>query len=166
MTRGGALSAGAVISDDGRYRYRLWRYWADGGPLLWVMLNPSTADGTADDPTIRTCIGFAKRWGFPGIEVVNLFALRATDPAALLTDLDPIGTLNDCHIDDARNLAVMSVAAWGSHRAARGMTRKVLHYWPGPLMCLGLTKGGDPKHPLYAPYMDRQRLIELTARAA
>ena len=76
--------AGALLSSCGTYRYRLWRYWhTEREPLIFIMLNPSTADAMQDDPTIRKCIGFAKRLGFGGIEVVNLFAYRATDPRDL-----------------------------------------------------------------------------------
>jgi hypothetical protein len=72
---------GALLSEDGRYRYRLWRLWDDLAPVMvWVMLNPSTADADLDDPTIRKCIGFAKANRHGGIIVVNLFAWRATDP--------------------------------------------------------------------------------------
>lgn len=84
---------GAVISDDGRYRYRLWRTWAPELPrMAWIMLNPSTADAEVDDPTIRRCVGFAKREGCGGIEVVNLYAYRSTDPSVL-------GTVDEKHGD-------------------------------------------------------------------
>src|SRR5262249_14212908 len=93
----------AVISDCGRYRYSLTRRWGDAAEprALFVMLNPSTADAEQDDPTIRRCIGFAKAWGMGSLEVVNLYALRATDPAALLSAPDPIGPKNDTMITSA-----------------------------------------------------------------
>ncbi|TMF61888.1 MAG: DUF1643 domain-containing protein, partial [Chloroflexi bacterium] len=72
-----AAVRGATFSADRRYRYRLWRRWDGARPVVaFVMLNPSTADARRDDPTIRRCIGFAKSWGFGGVEVVNLFAYR------------------------------------------------------------------------------------------
>jgi hypothetical protein len=78
------VKSGAELSACRTYRYRLWRQWdADLAPVVWVMLNPSTADESADDPTIRKCIGFAQRWGYGGIEVVNLYAYRSPDPRQL-----------------------------------------------------------------------------------
>jgi hypothetical protein len=82
---------GATLSDCGRYRYRLWRRWADGPTVLFVMLNPSTADADVDDPTIRRCIGFARSWGAGALEVVNLYAWRATQPAELKAAVGPVG---------------------------------------------------------------------------
>ena len=91
----------AVLSDCGTYRYRLWRKWGCGSPLLFVMLNPSTADAEVDDATIRRCLGFADAHGFGELEVVNLYAYRATDPADLKRAGYPVGPDNDAHIEDA-----------------------------------------------------------------
>lgn len=86
----------AGISECGTYRYWLCREWSPGlDSLVWLMLNPSTADATQDDPTIRRCMGFARRWGYGGITVVNLYAYRATNPRDLLTAADPVGPEND-----------------------------------------------------------------------
>ena len=147
---------GAVISEDEAYRYTLWRQWGPGAPMVFVMLNPSTADATQDDPTIRRCIGFAKREGYGGIHVVNLFAYRATNPADLLRcPIDVVGPDNFAHLREAGRMARLGgvcVAAWGSHAAATRLAvnnaRMALRC---SISCLGLTKAGAPKHPLYLP---------------
>ena len=152
--------AGADISACGRYRYRLWRWWAHGPAMGFVMLNPSTADGEVDDPTIRRCIGFAKREGFGGIMVVNLFAFRATDPGDLLLN----SPLNDPRAREFAEAEIRAcaengcvVAAWGAHPATVNRSEGVhsirrVKEWAGPsLKCLGVTKSGAPRHPLYLP---------------
>ena len=147
------LSRGATLSADGRYRYRLWRRWDRSRPVVaFVMLNPSTADARRDDPTIRRCIGFARSWGFGGLEVVNLFALRATDPRGLRRARDPIGSRNARFVRAALSRSSTVVLAWGADPlAARqpadmrfGLSRRRLR-------CLGLTRAGQPRHPLYLP---------------
>lgn len=148
----GVTGSDAVLSESGRYRYALTRTWAPAaGAVCFVMLNPSTADASEDDPTIRRCIGFARAWGFGRLEVVNLFAWRATDPAALRGVADPVGPENDGHIMRAARGAKLVIAAWGAHGAllergeeVRAMLarRFVVHH-------LGLTKEGHPRHPLY-----------------
>lgn len=147
---------------DGRYRYRLWRIWDEAGErLVWVMLNPSVADGTSDDPTIRKCMGFARRWGFGSIEVVNLYAFRATAPRVLHAAIkefgEPyaIGPRNEQSVLDVCGRAKTVIAAWGmkdwavSH-AAR-VKRVLLEQRPS-VICLGRTEAGQPRHPLYVPY--------------
>jgi hypothetical protein len=141
--------SGAIC--DGPYRYLLWRRWADAASLLFVMLNPSTADAERDDPTIRRCVGFARAWGFGGVEVVNLFAWRATYPGELRRARDPVGPHNDGVIlaAAARNQAVL--AAWGNHGALGARDRQVAALLaPFRPRSLGaLTAGGAPRHPLY-----------------
>jgi hypothetical protein len=146
----------AILSLCGTYRYLLTRTWdANRSPACWVMLNPSTADATQDDPTIRRCVGFARDWGCGGIVVVNLFAFRATDPAALRTAPDPIGPDNDNHIRRAVTIGGATVVcAWGAHGTLLGRGRSVadlirsLGVVP---QCLGTTRDGQPRHPLYVP---------------
>jgi len=144
---------GAVISPCGLYRYRLTRTWdRELRPAAFVMLNPSTADATVDDPTIRRCVGFAKREGCGGIVVVNLFALRSTDPAGLLAAADPVGPDNDRHIREAAEQCHPVIAAWGAHgdHDLRNLhVRDMLGEISVGVMCLGTTKGGHPRHPLY-----------------
>lgn len=134
-----------------KFRYSLLRVWNARKPtVLFVMLNPSTADGLEDDPTIRRCINFAKSWEYGALEVVNLFAYRATDPETLKTVFDPIGPGNDAHITEAAGRADLIVAAWGTKGNLRGRDVKVkrlLDSWP--IFCLDVTRDGHPKHPLY-----------------
>lgn len=148
------IDSGAAIA--GSYRYKLWRTWDyDLMPTAWVMLNPSTADATVDDPTIRRCMAFSRRWGAGGIIVVNLFALRATDPADLLraarAGTDPIGPENDRHLLDVFPACDVVIAAWGAHAMAKDRAKAVLSLVPETmeLSCLGTTKAGYPRHPLY-----------------
>jgi hypothetical protein len=149
----------AVISDCGRYRYWLERDWFDDTDaagevtsrtkLGFIMLNPSTADARVDDPTIRRCISFAKGFGYGGLVVVNLFALRATKPSALEAVDDPIGPENDRYLLLAASKVSRLVAAWGAHRFAAARANAVGELLPYSLSCLGMTKTGQPKHPLY-----------------
>lgn len=142
----------AAISECGRYRWWLTRRWGDGPLCCWIMLNPSTADTEQDDPTIRRCMGFADRWGYGGIVVVNLFALRSTDPAELKRADDPVGQFNDESIEEHAKRSAFTVAAWGAHGSFRRRGRRVAKaLWDigeAP-HCLGATKAGHPKHPLY-----------------
>jgi hypothetical protein len=145
----------AELSPCGTYRYRLGRR-LDEEPraALFVMLNPSTADATEDDPTIRRCIGFARREGCGTLEVVNLFALRATDPAELCRAYDAVGPDNPAAIAAAIGRAHLVVVAWGNIHRRLGPGRHVdalLAQIPpgrGP-WCLGRTAAGAPRHPLY-----------------
>jgi hypothetical protein len=163
-----SVTGGATFSADRRYRYRLWRRWDQSRPVVaFVMLNPSTADACRDDPTIRRCAAFARRWGYGGIEVVNLFALRATDPRALDTADDPIGPNNDRYVRRALAAARTLVLAWG----ARGVTGDRATS-AGRLVslrrsrCLGLTRSGEPRHPLYLKSDARLVLVRSARRSA
>lgn len=144
----------AVFSDCGTYRYALTRRWdEDRPPAVFVMLNPSTASAFTDDPTIRRCVGFARSYGCGGLVVLNLFALRSTQPAALLTADDPVGPAND----QLLRLTLQApdrlvVAAWGTHGTHLGRDQAVtamVAQLGVQLHCLGLTKGQHPRHPLY-----------------
>ena len=147
---------GAVISRCGQYRYRLWRHWEEGGPrAVFIMLNPSTADAEQDDPTIRKCIGFAKRLGYTGIEVVNLYAFRATYPSVLKAAGYPKGPDNDGHILTAATAGGIVICAWGAN--TRGLTRPdavldMLREAGIVPMALAFTADGLPSHPLMLPY--------------
>jgi len=142
-------STGAAFSDDMRYRYRLWRIWDPSRPIvLFVMLNPSKADGRVDDATIRRCRGFASSWGFGGFVVVNMFALVSTDPAALAGHPDPVGSDNDAVILAEAAKAAEVVVAWGANGEALRRAGAVAALVGRPLLCLGISKGGAPLHPL------------------
>ncbi len=143
----------AVFSADKAYRYRLTRTWGSSGThATWIMLNPSTADALTDDATIRRCTAFTKAWGLDGLIVVNLFALRATDPRELRRHPDPVGPANDQFIADALHPWSVVVAAWGANPIADQRTDEVMAIVAeraGGASCLGVTKAGFPRHPLY-----------------
>jgi hypothetical protein len=144
-------SGEAVFSTDMTYRYQLTRRWAGGPGAVWIMLNPSTADAMKDDPTLGRCIAFTREWDLAGLTVVNLFALRATDPHALAGHPDPCGPENDDFIREAIGRASVLVAAWGAHKLAASRAAHVLKLVADAglePMCLGVTKDGYPKHPL------------------
>lgn len=176
------INAGARISSDGLYRYLLWREWRGthdrknwrwlggkdgagaelGEPLscLFVMLNPSTADGNQDDATIRRCVGFAKAWNYERLEVVNLFAYRATKPRDVLARQNRreeiIGWQNSELVTQASREAGLVVCAWGANVNDLDPTRdhvETVRGWLGygDHYALGFTKDGHPRHPLYAP---------------
>lgn len=139
----------AVISACGQYRYRLERTWGFGTRMAFIMLNPSTADASVDDPTIRKCMAFAKRWDFGGIVVGNLFGLRATDPKELRKHPNPIGPENDEHLERIAKEIKYVVAAWGTHGTYLGRHVAVSRMDWTALEALRVTKDGHPGHPLY-----------------
>jgi len=152
------MNSGAIISPCGKFRYHLHRRWSDGPTLLFVMLNPSTADADADDATIRRCIRFGKANGFGGIEVVNLFAYRATDPKDLRRAGYPVGPENDSWTVAAAQQALESggdvCLAWGSGVAGLERPQVVLPALRAAGVapkCLRITRSGYPQHPLYLP---------------
>ena len=155
---GSVIERSAEISACGRYRYRLWRKWdeSDRRPILWVMLNPSTADGNVDDRTISRCIDFSRRFGYGAMWVGNMYAYRSTDPRELvrLDLLTAYGPHNLRHLTEMAQASDRVVVAWGSNMMARGesqhFTRRMLER-ERRLWCLGKTNGGAPRHPLYVP---------------
>ncbi|MEY4304082.1 MAG: hypothetical protein RIT52_257 [Pseudomonadota bacterium] len=151
----GDAASEAVYSACETYRYALTREWAAGSRLLWVMLNPSTASESTNDPTVERCERRARALGFGGFRVVNLFALRATDPRALRAAADPVGPDNDTALSDGVIWADAVLCGWGGHGALHGRDRTVctqLQQAGKPLWHLGLTQAGQPKHPLYIGY--------------
>lgn len=140
----------AYFSDDRIYRYALFRVWNSGiNYCMFIGLNPSTADETEDDPTIRCCIKFARDWGYDGLCMTNLFGFRSTDPEGLLDIEDPVGPDNDHWLHDLAGDAGRLVAAWGVHGALNGRSVAVEAILEREMHCLGKTKDGFPRHPLY-----------------
>lgn len=145
------------FSPDRVYRYTLWREWGTGwfderdrGVLMVIGLNPSTADETKDDPTIRRCIKFATGWGFSALCMTNLFAYRATKPKDMWAAAEPVGCDNDKWLGLCAAEAGMILAAWGT-QPGQGLPMRagcVLAALPG-VYCLGTTEDGQPRHPLY-----------------
>ena len=136
----------AIISADGKYRYQLSRIWDEEKPnILFIMLNPSTADADVDDPTIRRVMNFSKSWGYGGVFVGNLYAFRSTDPKALQHTDDPIGKDNIEHIKELIGVTERVVYAWGNNQKEPE--------WLSSLVdtpyCIDISKKGVPKHPLY-----------------
>lgn len=149
----------AAFSRCRTYRYTLERRWDPRRPVvMFVGLNPSTADETHDDPTVRRCLGFARRWRFAALLMTNLFALRSTDPRALREAEDPIGPRNDEHLRRCRARAALVVAAWGARGGLGRRDERVLVTLP-EAHCLGATRGGRHRHPLYLPSSARLRRL-------
>ncbi len=152
------IKRSAVISDCRKYRYALSRVWDENKKsVMFIMLNPSTADAEKDDPTIRRCIGFAQEWGYGGLHVVNLFAFRATDPRELLSSYSIEGSENQKWIKEISSLSDLIVCAWGNSPIVNKLQKKFGQSWK-PLLCiekplhyLQLSNDGTPKHPLYLP---------------
>jgi len=141
----------AEISEDGRYRWHLTRRWGEGKILPFIMLNPSTADAYQDDRTIGRCMSFARREGYSGIEVLNLFSFRTSSPDEMYRSYDPIGSETDSWLKAAaRDGDTPVVCAWGGS-ADQSRVRDVVNLIgnTAQLVCLGTTKYGHPRHPLY-----------------
>lgn len=132
------------------YRYTLHRKWAEGPSILFIMLNPSTADEKKDDPTISKCVRFAKRWGFGSLYVGNLFAYRSTDPEGLkkISKGQAIGEENDRYLTHLLTKCVKIVVAWGNH-GINGTYDMQQILKDKKLWCLDVNKNGSPAHPLY-----------------
>jgi hypothetical protein len=145
------LATDADVSPCGEYRYWLSRRLSMGErTVLFVGLNPSTADAAVDDPTIRRCVGFARSWGYDWLLMGNLYAYRSTDPKALYVVDDPVGPENQDALKWMAHRAEVIVAAWGKNRLT--CYAHTLAGWILSLehtRCLGRNKDGSPKHPLY-----------------
>jgi hypothetical protein len=147
------MERGAELSDCRKYRWILWRKWNSELPqCAFIGLNPSTADETEDDPTIRRCIGFAKSWNLGGLIMLNAFAFRATQPKDMKAAFDPVGYENNMALDLASKSVIegggIVIAAWGAH-CDEAREREVCQLIGKTVHCLGTTKNGRPKHPLY-----------------
>ncbi len=139
----------ANLSKCRKYRYALWRTWDDSKPYaMFIGLNPSTANETEDDPTIRRCISFSKNWGFGGLVMANLFAFRATKPSVMKASNDPIGEENNKWLRELANEASIVIAAWGNDGSYFKRSKQVKELLPN-LHCFKINKSGEPAHPLY-----------------
>lgn len=139
----------AKLSDCRKYRFALWRTWDESKPyVMFVGLNPSTADERVDDPTLTRCINYAKAWGYGGVCMANLFAFRATEPADMKKAQDPIGPQNDKWLKKLASEADLVVAAWGNDGGYLSRSKQVVKILPS-LYCLKVNKSGEPAHPLY-----------------
>ena len=143
------VNKNATFSDCRKYRYALSRTWnGKKKTILFIGLNPSTANEKIDDPTIRRCINYAQNWGYGSLLMVNLFAYRATLPSELKNVKNPIGNDNDLHIIELSKKADIAVAAWGNEGSLLNRDKEVKKILPN-LMCLKINKSGQPAHPLY-----------------
>ncbi len=162
---GGGMVRAADFSPCKTWRYTLRRTWDRAKPrLLWILLNPSTADETRDDPTNRRGMGFAYSWGYGSLVFCNLFAVRTPEPAEMKKASDPVGPQNNIWILGEAHEADKIVLGWGVYGSHLGRDRDVLRLLRDfELYCLGRTKGGHPKHPLY---LRRDTPLELFRRAS
>ena len=147
-------SSGAKFSACRRWRYLLWRRWADGPVANFLMLNPSTADEVKLDPSCTRARNYAEQWRFGALVVTNLFGWRATDPDDMKAARDPVGRGNDKAILAAAQSADLVVCAWGNHGLHRSRSRQVLESLRKAgvrLHVLRMNACGEPAHPLYLP---------------
>ncbi len=141
------LDAGADIR--GPYRYALWRTWEESLPrVMFIGLNPSTADGAEDDPTLVRCVNFARDWGYGGLVTTNLFAYRATDPRDMIRAREPVGLDNNRVLVEQAASVERIIAAWGNLGSHLDRANNVRGLLP-ELYCLKLNRSGQPAHPLY-----------------
>jgi hypothetical protein len=142
---------GATFSECRNYRYALWRIWDKSKPLvMFIGLNPSTANEATNDPTINTVEALSTNWGYGGFYMMNLFAIISEKPSILKTHLDPLGD-NDGWIEKISSKCSAVVFAWGAFKEAKQRTQKIIDQFPDAL-CIKILKDGSPKHPLYTPY--------------
>ena len=142
------MEKSAILSPCRLYRYELWRRWSAEPTVVFIGLNPSTADESADDPTLRKCIAFAQRWGYGAVCMANLFAFRATQPKDMMAAADPVGPENDAHLRRLVSVGTMFIAAWGTGGVFQNRANAVRQFLP-KLRALKINQDGSPGHPLY-----------------
>lgn len=156
----GSAESGAEFSDCMRWRYKLWRNWKTTGKgriAVFCGLNPSTADAVVNDPTVTRCIRFAQKWKYTGMIMLNAYAFRATDPDVMVAAPEPVGRHNDDAIAACTNSGHLFVVAWGGSLSPKQRRQvgwderiaKILTLTKLTPHCLGVTKDGSPRHPLY-----------------
>jgi hypothetical protein len=143
----------AILDKDRKYRYMLKRQWGERNDnfINFVLLNPSTANETIDDPTIKACIKFAQNLNYDGFYVTNLFALRTKSPKVLKRNRNPIGEQNNKYIKKYAHKSKLVIVAWGNHGNLLNRDNEVLKILSRIQTphCLTITQSGNPKHPLY-----------------
>jgi len=148
----------AVFSPCRTWRYHLQQVWDESKPnLIWLMLNPSTADEMKNDPTVERCEQRARMWDFGGVEVFNLFAFRATNPNEMASHPDPVGPENDKWMAEfaRKSKTTLAIIGWGEHGKHLDRGRDVLALidkHKGQVHALKVNASGHPKHPLYIGY--------------
>jgi hypothetical protein len=143
------MESNAIFSSDRMYRYALWRIWDNSKPtVMFIGLNPSFANESVDDPTMKRCIGFAKNWNYGGIYMTNLFAFCTTYPNDLRKAIDPIGVENDKWLKEIELKSSKVVFAWGVSGAFLKRNEKVINLFQNSYY-IALSKMGHPRHPLY-----------------
>ena len=151
----GSADAGAVFSPCKQYRYQLWRRLSRSRrSILWLMLNPSTADHKQLDPTVTRCYRYSQQWRYGNFLVANIFAFRATDPKHMYAAKDPVGPANDEAILQYAKQANLIVLGWGNHGCHRQRSSEVMTLlcsagYAKKLHCLKINNSGEPCHPLY-----------------
>lgn len=154
-----------IFSSDRKWRYTLWRDFTIGSCDMFskpkphagqftqfLCLNPSTADETIDDPTVRRCINFSKLWGYDGFCMTNIFAWRDTDPKGMMAQPDPVGCDNDMWISKIAKETGIIICAWGTHGKFMSRDKRIkeiLVPFKDKVFCLGINSDGSPRHPLY-----------------
>jgi len=143
-------NSGADFSEDRKCRFKLWRIWDDALPkVMFIGLNPSTANETESDPTITRCINFAKSWGYGGMYMTNLFAYVSTDPKQLVTSGEDLHNNNHALIEVAIDCDLI-IFCWGCFKQAKQRAKDIIDLFPRG-HCIRITKSGNPEHPLYLP---------------
>lgn len=161
MNIGGSMTGALFTGDDNRYRLALWRIWGKAPALLFIGLNPSTANGIKDDPTIRRLAGYARAWGYGGLYAGNLFSLVTPDPGELFARAseETPGGPNDAALKTMQKLSGLTLLGWGHYGSYAGKRpEEVLALLGEPVYCLAVTKNGEPGHPLYLKKELRPRL--------
>ncbi|MEM1218258.1 MAG: DUF1643 domain-containing protein [Bacteroidota bacterium] len=150
------------ISYCGKYRYMLGRTWDDQKDrLMYVGLNPSTADALQEDPTIRKCLHFAHQEGFGGFDILNIYAYRTPHPKELFKMQDPIGPKNSSFLKKYMERSSKVVLMWGTEAHQHEAVQAFLTNHSGPWYCFGENKDGSPRHVLYIAGHERIRELQI-----